>query len=99
MECVYSLELPRRDGSNKYSQFMVLSRNKKNNVYLCKSQFYYIKVGFKGEKIYDIILSSLPFSDHIQRQLVDFFLSFSQKKRETTSHCRLLKICARRLMC
>ena len=29
----------------------VSSRNKKNNVYLCKPQFYYIKVGFKGVKI------------------------------------------------
>ena len=31
--------------------FYVLSRNKKNNVYPCKPQFYYIKVGFKGVKI------------------------------------------------
>ena len=30
---------------------MDLSRNKKNNVYPCKSQFYYIKVGFKGVNI------------------------------------------------
>ena len=30
---------------------MFLSRNKKNNVYPCKSQFYYIKVGFKEIKI------------------------------------------------
>ena len=30
---------------------MFLSRNKKNNVYLCKPQFYYIKEGFKGVKI------------------------------------------------
>ena len=29
----------------------VLSRNKKNNVYPCKPQFYCIKVGFKGVKI------------------------------------------------
>ena len=29
----------------------VLSKNKKNNVYPCKPQFYYIKVGFKGVKI------------------------------------------------
>ena len=28
-----------------------MSRNKKNNVYPCKPQFYYIKVGFKGVKI------------------------------------------------
>ena len=30
---------------------MFLSRNKKNNVYPCKPQFYYIKVGFVGVKI------------------------------------------------
>ena len=30
---------------------MLLSRNKKNNVYPCKPQFYYIKVGFKVVKI------------------------------------------------
>ena len=30
---------------------MLLSRNNKNNVYPCKPQFYYIKVGFKGVKI------------------------------------------------
>ena len=29
----YLLEPPRQDGSNKYPQSMVLSRNKKNNVY------------------------------------------------------------------
>ena len=40
-----------RGGSNEYPQFMFLSRNKKNNVYPCKPQFYYIKVGFKRIKI------------------------------------------------
>ena len=34
-----------------YPQSMFLSRNKKNNVYPCKSQFYFIKVGSKGVKI------------------------------------------------
>ena len=28
-----------------------LSKNKKTNVYPCKPQFYYIKLGFKGVKI------------------------------------------------
>ena len=42
----YSLELPRQGGT-----IYVLSRNKKNNVYPCKPQFYYMKVGFKGVKI------------------------------------------------
>ena len=50
IDCEYSLEPPRRGGSNEYPQFMFLSRNKKNNVYPCKPQFYYIKVGFKGVK-------------------------------------------------
>ena len=49
--CGCSLEPPRRGGSNEYPQFMFLSRNKKNNVYPGKPQFYYIKVGFKGIKI------------------------------------------------
>ena len=31
---------------------MFFSRNKKNNVYPCKLQFYYIKVGFRGSKLY-----------------------------------------------
>ena len=51
IDCGYSLEPPRRGGSNEYTQSMFLSRNKKNNVYPCKPQFYYIKVGFKGVKI------------------------------------------------
>ena len=52
IDCWYSLEPPRRGGSNEYPQTMCLCRNKKNNVYPCKPQFYYIKVGFKGVKIY-----------------------------------------------
>ena len=51
IDCGYSLEPPRRGGSNEYPHSMFLSRNKKNNVYPCKPQFYYIKVGFKGVKI------------------------------------------------
>ena len=51
IDCGYSLEPPRRGGSNEYPQSMFLSRNKKNNVYPNKPQFYYIKVGFKGVKI------------------------------------------------
>ena len=42
----YSLEAPQR-GPTIY----VLSRNKKNNVYSCKPQFYYIKLGFQGVNI------------------------------------------------
>ena len=47
----YLLEPPWRGGSNKYPQFMYLSRNKKTNVYPYKPQFYCIKVGFKVVKV------------------------------------------------
>ena len=51
IDCGYAYEPPRRGGSNANPQSMFLSRNKKNNVYPCKSQFYYLKLGFKGVKI------------------------------------------------
>ena len=51
IDCGYTLEPPRRGGSIEYPQSTFLSRNKKNNVYPCKHQFYHIKVGFKGVKI------------------------------------------------
>ena len=46
IDCGYSLEPPRRGGSNEYPQSMFLSRNKKIYVYPCKPQFYFIKVGY-----------------------------------------------------
>ena len=52
IDCGDSLEPPRRGGSNEYPQSMILSRIEKNNGYICKSQFYCTKVGFKGSKLY-----------------------------------------------
>ena len=46
IDCGYSLEPP-----TAYLQSIFLSRNKKTNVYSCKLQFYYIKLGFNGVKI------------------------------------------------
>ena len=51
IDCGYSLEPPRRGGSNEYPQSMFWAEIIKNNVYPCKPQFYYIKVGFMGVKI------------------------------------------------
>ena len=51
IEFGYSSEPPRLGGSNGYPESMSLSRNKKNKVYPCRPQFYYINVGFKGVKI------------------------------------------------
>ena len=41
--CRYSLELPQEGSSNEYSQSMFLDRNKKNNVYPYKPQFYSLR--------------------------------------------------------
>ena len=44
---------------------MFLSRNKKNNIYRCKPQFYYIKVGFRGVKIiWYVFMMSFSFYVH-----------------------------------
>ena len=48
----YSLEPPRRGGSNEYPQSMFLSRNKKTIFYTCKPQFYYITWGLGGSELY-----------------------------------------------
>ena len=39
IDCRYSLEPPRRGGPNEYPQYMVLSKNKANNIYSCKPSF------------------------------------------------------------
>ena len=51
IDCGYSLEPPRRGGSNEYPQSM-FKQNKKNNVYHCKPQFYYIKMSLRESKVY-----------------------------------------------
>ena len=48
IDCGYTLEPPRRGGSNEYPQFMFWSKNKKNRYTPVNPCFFYIKVGFKG---------------------------------------------------
>ena len=52
IDCEYSLEPPRRGGSNEYPESMFFKQTKKNNMYPCKPQFYYIRVGLRGSKLY-----------------------------------------------
>ena len=73
IDCTYSLEPLRRGGSNEYPQSMFLCRNKKNNVHPCKPQFYCIKVGFKGAKLYRHVF--VMFSLFVFQTLVCFSLS------------------------
>ena len=51
IDCGFSLEPPRRGGSNECPESMFFSKTRKIMYTPCKSQFYYIKVGFKGVKI------------------------------------------------
>ena len=51
IDCGYTLEPPRRSGSNEYPQSMFWSKNKKNRYTPANPSFaiyIYIKVGFKG---------------------------------------------------
>ena len=67
IDCGYSLEPPRRGGSNEYPQSMFLSRNKKIIIILpCKPVLLYKSIGFKGVKIIeacfrDVISSKASF--------------------------------------
>ena len=51
-----------------YPQSMFLSRNKKNNVYPCKPQFYCIKVGFKGVNIMQAYFRDVGFLAFLKRE-------------------------------
>ena len=62
VDCGYSLEPPRRrDGSNEYQQSMFWAEIRKYNVYPCKPQFYYVKVGFHGVKIIQACFRDIKF--------------------------------------
>ena len=72
----------RRGGSNGYPQFMLLNRNTKHNVYPCKPQFYYIKVGFlSGSKLYR----------HVSVMKVIFFQPTSTNIFQEKKHLGLAK--------
>ena len=77
IDCGYSLELPRRGGSNEYPQSIFLSRNKKNNVYPFKPQFCYTKVGFKGVQNYIGMFSWCVSRFSCKRVFQFFYVSMS----------------------
>ena len=55
---------------------MFLSRNKKTNVYPCKPQFYYIKWGLRGSKLYRrVFVMNLFRAAGIVRLDIDMLLS------------------------
>ena len=48
----YSFEPPRWGDSKEYQNLCFWAEITKNNIYPCEPQFYYIKMGFKGSKLY-----------------------------------------------
>ena len=76
IDCWYSLEPPRRGGSNEYPQSMFLSRNKKNNVYPCNPQFYYIKVGFKEVKTIQACFRDVKKYETLQNKIIKIYWKF-----------------------
>ena len=61
IDCGYSLEPPRRGGSNEYPQSMFLSRNEKSILYLCKPQFLLYKSGVSDRHVFVMRLFINPF--------------------------------------
>ena len=89
IDCGYSSEPPHRGGSNEYSYSMFLSRNNENNVYPCKPQFYYIKWGLRGSKLYRYVfvmdsneyIQHTMSSEHKKNSLNICFLELSEEFR------------------
>ena len=50
IDCGYTLEPPRRGGSNEYPKYMFVSKIRK------KTQFYYVKVGIMGYTLYGHVI-------------------------------------------
>ena len=77
IDCGYSLEPPRRGGSNEYPQSMFLSGNKNYNIYPCKPQFYYIEVGFEGVTIIKVCFrDESQITDFLRLEFLSGELSF-----------------------
>ena len=64
---------------------MFLSRNKKNNVYACKPQFYYINVGFKGGQNYTCI-GTFSLCENVISTKILCFQNFSESFLPHFSH-------------
>ena len=48
IDCVNTLEPPRRDGSNEYPQSMFWNKNKKNRYTPANPSFFLYKIGVQG---------------------------------------------------
>ena len=100
IDCEYSLEPPRRGGSNEYPQSMFLSSNKKNNVYLCKPNILLYKSGVLvgcwlggdvGSKLYRYVFVMFRFSLLPRAAFVAFNISLPMHKVEIRNGPQSLK--------
>ena len=76
IDCGYSLDPPYWGGSNEYQQSMFWADIR--NIYHCKPQFYYIKMGFKGVRLraVDEQVDS-PLGTCVRRYVLSLFGSYS----------------------
>ena len=70
IDCGNSLKLPQWGNSNAYPQSMFMSRNKKNNVYPCKSRSYDIKKGLRGSQLYRHVFVMVNMKSCVQRSII-----------------------------
>ena len=73
------------DCGYEYPQSMFLSGNKKNNVYPCIPQFYYIKVGFMGSKLYRHV-----FVMSILSRVRQYKMQLSEALGKQFRHCEVI---------
>ena len=66
---------------------MFLSRNKKDNVYPCKPQFYYLKMGFKGSKLYSYVFVMDMFPMSPQKYVLWVLI----RNASSSTYCKHLK--------
>ena len=76
IDCGYSLEPPRRGGSNEYPQSMFLNRNKKIMYTPVNSSFTIWKWGLRGSKLYRYVfaMKSREIFSHVSKNSLHSWL-------------------------
>ena len=100
IDCVYSLEPPRRGGSNEYPQSMFLSRNKRMMSTPLNPSFTTLKWGLRGQNYIGlfswwdsfIIYYDVSFPSHPISNVICFLSKFKIKPIYTTVICSLFVV-------
>ena len=69
IDCRYTLQPPRRGGTNEYAQFMFWSKNKKNRYTTAYLSFIYMKWGLMGYILHAHIFLVCSHFHHSRQQI------------------------------